>query len=71
MPKGRGSKVYGVWERKGFKGREGLNLLVAFTPFIRHRKFIDFFKLSHKVVKNNMFKEINKQMIRRIKRRFS
>ncbi len=71
VPKGRGSKVYGVWERKGFKGREGLNLLVAFTPFIRHRKFIDFFKLSHKVVKNNMFKEINKQMIRRIKRRFS
>ena len=71
VPKGRGSKVYGVWERKGYKGREGLNLLVAFTPFIRHRKFIDFFKLSHKVVKNNMFKEINKQMIKRINRRFS
>lgn len=71
VPKGRGSKIYGVWERKGYKGREGLNLLVAFTPFIRHRKFIDFFKLSHKVVKNNMFKEINKQMIRRINRRFS
>ena len=70
VPKGKGSKRYGVWERTGKKGREGLELLVAFTPFIQHRKFIDFFKLSHKVVKNNLFKEINKQMIRRIKRRF-
>lgn len=70
VPKGKGSKLYGVWERKGYKGRDSINLLVAFTPFIQHRKFIDFFKLSHKVVKNNMYKEINKQMIRRIKRRF-
>jgi len=68
VPKGKGSKVYGVWERQGKKGREGLNLLVAFTPFIRHRKFIDWFKLSHKVVKNNLYKEINKQMIKRVKR---
>jgi hypothetical protein len=68
VPKGKGSKVYGVWERQGKKGREGLNLLVAYTPFIRHRKFIDWFKLSHKVVKNNLYKEINKQMIKRVKR---
>jgi len=68
VPKGKGSKVYGVWERKGKKGREGLNLLVAFTPFIKHRKFIDWFKLSEKVVKNNLYKEVNKQMIRRVRR---
>jgi hypothetical protein len=68
VPKGKGSKVYGIWERQGQKGREGLNLLVAFTPFIRHKKFIDWFKLSHKVVKNNLYKEINKQMIKRVRR---
>ena len=68
VPKGKGSKVYGVWERKGKKGREGLNLLVAFTPFIKHRKFIDWFKLSEKVVRNNLYKEVNKQMIRRVRK---
>ena len=68
VPKGKGSKVYGVWARKGKKGREGLNLLVAFTPFIRHRKFIDWFKLSEKVVRNNLYKEVNKQMKRRVRR---
>jgi len=68
VPKGEGSKRYGVWERTGRKGQGGLELLVAFTPFIKHRKFIDFFRLSHKVVKNNLYKEINKQMIKRIKR---
>lgn len=67
-PKGKGSNVYGIWERKGRKGREGLNLLVAFTPFIKHKKLIDFFKLSEKVVKNNLYKEINKQAIKRLKR---
>lgn len=67
-PKGKGSNVYGIWERKGKKGREGLNLLVAFTPFIKHKKLIDFHKLSIKVVKNNLYKEINKQAIKRMKR---
>jgi hypothetical protein len=41
-------------------------LLVAFTPFIKHKKLIDFFKLSTKVVKNNLYKEVNKQAIKRI-----
>ena len=67
-PKGKGSGIYGVWERTGKKGKEGLNLLVAFTPFIKHRKFIDWFKLSQKVVKNNLYKEFNKEFARRIKR---
>ena len=67
VPKGEGSKVYGIWERQGRKGRGGLDLLVAFTPFIRHRKFIDWFKLSQKVVQNNFYKEVNKQFARRVK----
>ena len=68
VPKGKGSKVYGIWERQGRKGRGGLDLLVAFTPFIRHRKFIDWFKLSQKVVQNNFYKEVNKQFVKRVKR---
>ena len=67
VPKGKGSKVYGIWERQGRKGRGGLDLLVAFTPFIRHRKFIDWFKLSQKVVQNNFYKEVNKQFAKRVK----
>ena len=67
-PRGKGSNVYGIWERKGKKGREGLKLLVAFTPFIKHKKLIDFFKLSEKVVKNNLYKEINKEAIKRVKK---
>ena len=67
-PKGKGSNVFGVWERTGKKGKEGLNLLVAFTPFIKHRKFIDWFKLSQKVVKNNLYKEFNKEYARRMRR---
>jgi len=67
VPKGKGSKVYGIWERQGRKGRGGLELLVAFTPFIRHRKFIDWFKLSQKVVQNNFYKEVNKQFAKRVK----
>ena len=67
-PKGEGSNVFGVWERTGKKGKEGLNLLVAFTPFIKHRKFIDWFKLSQKVVKNNLYKEFNKEYARRMRR---
>jgi hypothetical protein len=67
VPKGQGSKVYGIWERQGRKGRGGLDLLVAFTPFIRHRKFIDWFKLSQKVVQNNFYKEVNKQFVKRVK----
>jgi len=67
VPKGEGSKVYGIWERQGRKGRGGLDLLVAFTPFIRHRKFIDWFKLSQKVVQNNFYKEVNKQFSKRVK----
>lgn len=67
-PRGKGSNVYGIWERKGKKGREGLKLLVAFTPFIKHKKLIDFHKLSIKVVKNNLYKEINKEAIKRMKR---
>jgi|14BtaG_2_1085337.scaffolds.fasta_scaffold25627_2 hypothetical protein len=69
IPKGKGSKTYGIWERQGVKGREGLKLLVAYTPFIRHRKFIDFFKVGEKVIKNTFHKEINKQFKRHMKRR--
>jgi len=65
-PRGKGSGVYGIWQRTGRKGRGGLKLLVAFTPFIKHKKLIDFFKLSTKVVKNNLYKEVNKQAIKRI-----
>ena len=67
-PRGKGSGTYGIWQRTGRKGREGLKLLVAFTPFIKHKKLIDFHKLSIKVVKNNLYKEINKQAIKRMKR---
>ncbi len=67
-PKGKGSGTYGIWQRTGKKGRGGLKLLVAFTPFVKHKKLIDFFKLSEKVVKNNLYKEINKQAIKRVKR---
>jgi len=69
VPKGEGSKAYGIWERQGKKGREGLKLLVAFTPFIQHRKFIDFYKVGEKAIKNNLHKEINKQFARHLKRR--
>jgi hypothetical protein len=68
VPEGKGSKLYGLWERKGAKGKEGLDLLVAFTPFIRHKKLIDWFALSHKAVRNNLYKEINKELQRRVKR---
>ena len=68
VPSGEGSKKYGVWERTGAKGKEGLDLLVAFTPFIKHKKLIDWFALSHKAVKNNLYKEINKELQRRVKR---
>ena len=67
-PKGKGSGTYGIWQRTGRKGRGGLKLLVAFTPFIKHKKLIDFHKLSIKVVKNNLYKEINKEAIKRVKR---
>ena len=69
VPKGKGSKTYGIWERQGRKGREGLKLLVAFTPFIKHRKFIDFFKVGEKVIKNTLHREINKQFLRHMKKR--
>ena len=69
VPKGKGSKLYGIWERQGKKGREGLKLLVAFTPFIKHRKFIDFFKVGEKVIKNTLHREINKQFLRHMKKR--
>jgi len=69
VPKGQGSKVYGIWERQGVKGREGLKLLVAYTPFIKHRKFIDFFKVGEMVVKNNLHKELHKQFLRHMKKR--
>jgi hypothetical protein len=69
VPKGEGSKAYGIWERQGKKGREGLKLLVAYTPFIKHRKFIDFFKVGEKVIKNTLHREINKQFLKHIKRR--
>jgi hypothetical protein len=69
IPKGEGSKTYGIWERQGVKGRDGLKLLVAYTPFIKHRKFIDFFKVGEKVIKNTFHKEINKQFKRHMKRR--
>jgi len=68
VPKGEGSKTYGIWERQGRKGREGLKLLVAFTPFIKHRKFIDFFKVGEKVIINTFPKEIHKQFKRQTRR---
>ena len=69
IPRGSGSKTYGVWERQGKKGREGLKLLVAYTPFVKHRKFIDFFKVGEKVIKNTLPKEIHKQFLKRTRRR--
>ena len=69
VPKGKGSKTYGIWERQGKKGREGLKLLVAFTPFIKHRKFIDFYRVGEKVIKSTLHREINKQFARHLKRR--
>ena len=69
VPKGEGSKKYGIWERQGRKGKEGLNLLVAFTPFIKHKKFIDFFRVGEMVIKNNLHKELHKQFLRHQKKR--
>lgn len=69
VPKGKGSKTYGIWERQGTKGKEGLKLLVAYTPFIKHKKFIDFFKVGEMVVKNNLHREIHKQFLRHQKKR--
>lgn len=69
VPKGKGSKVYGIWERQGVKGKEGLKLLVAYTSFIKHKKFIDFFKVGEMVIKNNLHKEINKQFKRHLSRK--
>jgi hypothetical protein len=69
IPKGEGSNYYGIWERQGKKGREGLKLLVAYTPFIKHRKFIDFFKVGEKVIKNTLHREIDKQFARHMKRK--
>ena len=69
IPKGKGSKVYGIWERQGVKGKEGLKLLVAYTSFIKHKKFIDFFKVGEMVIKNNLHKEINKQFKRHLSRK--
>jgi len=68
-PKGKGSGVYGVWRRTGKKGKGGLDLLVAFTPFIKHKKFIDFFKVGEMVVKNNFHKEVNKQYKKHLSKR--
>ncbi len=68
VPKGKGSKLYGLWERKGKGGKDGLDLLVAFTPSIKHKKLYDWFGLSQKVVKNNFYKEVNKELQRRVKR---
>lgn len=67
-PKGKGSGTYGIWERDGTKGQGGLNLLVAFTPFIQHRKFIDFFKVGEKVIKSTFPREIHKQFKRQTRR---
>jgi hypothetical protein len=69
VPKGEGSKKYGIWERQGRKGKEGLNLLVAFTPFIKHKKFINFFRVGEMVIKNNLHKELHKQFLRHQKKR--
>lgn len=69
VPKGKGSKTYGIWKRTGSKGKDGLKLLVAFTPFIKHKKFIDFFKVGEMVIKNNLHKELHKQFLRHQKKR--
>jgi len=66
VPKGEGSKRYGIWERQGRKGQGGLKLLVAYTPFIKHRKFIDFFKVGEKVIKSTLPREIHKQFLKQI-----
>ena len=68
VPKGKGSKTYGIWERQGRKGREGLKLLVAFTPSIKHRKLIDFFKVGEKVIISTFPREIHKQFKRQTRR---
>ena len=69
--KPKGGSTYGVWERKGKGGRNSLELLVAFNPFINHKKLLSWEKLNIKVVKNNMYKEFNKQWQKRIGRKGS
>lgn len=69
--KPNGSQTSGVWERTGKGGDGGLKLLVAFTPFINHKKILSWEELNIKVVKNNMYKEFNKQWQKRIGRKGS
>jgi len=69
--KPKGSNTYGVWERKGKGGRGSLGLLVAFNPFLNHKKLLSWDKLNIKFVKNNMYKEFNKQWQKRIGRKGS
>ena len=64
-----GSGTFGVWERQGKKGRDGLELLVAFNPFIKHRKLLSWTKLNVKATKNNMYKKFNQEWQKRIKRK--
>ena len=69
--KPRGGKTYGVWERKGKGGRNSITLLVAFNPYLNHKKLLSWEKLNIKIVKNNMYKEFNKQFKKRIERKGS
>ena len=50
-----------LWKREG---REGKKLLAVAKPFIKHRKFLDFFKIAVGVVNNNYKKELDKQIKR-------
>lgn len=52
-----------LWKRE----KSGKKLLAVAKPFIKHRKFLDFFKIATGVVKNNYKREMDKE-VRRITR---
>ena len=49
-----------LFKRKG----KNVKLLAVAKPFIKHRKFLDFFKIAIGVVNNNYKKELDKQIKR-------
>ena len=54
-----------LWKREG---KDNLKLLAVSKPFIKHRKFLDFFKIAIGVVNNNYKKELDRQVRKAIRK---
>ena len=53
-----------LWKRQG----DGLKLIAVATKFVKHKKFLDFFKIGIGVIKKNYDKELDKQIAKAIKK---